>query len=203
LHKITHYRAAMQPLTRKRTFGRIGAWLFVAACLGLLGSLVFLMSRPVQTSSFDQDPRFVVTAVHEISVSPNAGLLERGFVGWFQFRQKMLGRRPGTYSFPVSPTTGCSIHGLLMQCTDISGVRYVIPKDVAAGRVQFGTTNVLTGPQWVQAFTEALQHGQPGWWDSKAKTSISENLVLVTNDIRTVLVLPRSWVREFQSRSAK
>jgi hypothetical protein len=192
----------MQPATRQKIFGRTGVRLFAVAFLGLLGSLVFLMTRPVQNSSFAQDPRFVVTTVREVSVSPNAGLLERGFVGWLRFRQKLLGRHPGSYSFPVSPTMGCSIHGLLMQCTDVSGVRFVIPKDVAAGSVPFGTTNVLSGPQWVQAFTEALQHGQPRWWDPQARRSVSENLVLVTNDVRTVLVLPRSWVQEFQPRPA-
>ena len=76
----------------------------------------------------------------------------------------------------------------------------MIPKEVAAGSVQFGHTNVLSGPQWVRAFTEALEHGRPQWWDPQAKKMINENLVLVTNDARTVMVLPQAMVGEFQRK---
>ena len=174
----------------------------MVSLLGLLGGIVLLMWGRGQKSPFAQDPRFVVTTLPQINVPAGAGLLERGLIGWLQIQQRVLGRHPGTYSFPASPTVSCSIQGLLNQCTEVNGVRYVIPRNVAAGSVQFGHTNVLTGPQWVQAFTEALQHGQPQWWDSQAKRSVSENLVLVTNDARTVMVLPKSMVREFKPRAA-
>ncbi|HYG34604.1 MAG TPA: hypothetical protein VEC99_07470 [Clostridia bacterium] len=86
------------------------------------------------------------------------------------------------------------------QCTQVSGVRYVIAREVAAGTVEFGHTNTLSGPQWVQAFTDALQHGQPEWWDPQAQKFIKENLVLVTNNARTVLVLPKAIARELQNQ---
>ncbi len=86
---------------------------------------------------------------------------------------------------------------------EVTGVRYVMPRDVAAGTVWFGPTNTLNGAQWVAAFTDALQTRQPEWWDSQARTFHRENLVLVTNDARTVLVLPKAMAREFQSGGVK
>ena len=74
---------------------------------------------------------------------------------------------------------------------------------MAAGGVMFGTTNTLNGAQWVKAFTEALQTGQPEWWDSQTKKFRKENLVLVTNGPRMVLVLPREMLGEFQPSESK
>jgi hypothetical protein len=79
----------------------------------------------------------------------------------------------------------------------VTGVRYVIAKEVAAGSFQFGHTNTLNGAQWVAAITQTLQHGNPQWWDSKTKKFHTENLVLITNDAHTVLVIPQSMVKEF------
>jgi hypothetical protein len=86
---------------------------------------------------------------------------------------------------------------------EVSGVRYLIAKDVAGGGIMFGTTNTLNGAQWVKAFTEALQTGQPEWWDSRTQTFRKENLVLLTNGPRMVMVLPREMLREFQRGEVK
>ena len=202
LRKELQYQATMQRRICQKLRGPIAVSLFVAAFLVLVAAIVFPLFRPVEASPFARDPRFVVTALPQISMRPGAGLVERGFIQWLQIQQRLLGRHPGTYSFGANPTMSCSIHGLLIQCTEVSGVRYVIPKDVAAGSVQFGHTNVLTGPQWVRAFTETLQHGQPQWWDSQNQRMVNENLLLVTNDARTVMVLPRAMVQEFPHRAA-
>jgi len=107
------------------------------------------------------------------------------------------------YSFPASPAKRwCSIHGLLSQCTEVTGVRYVIARDVAAGSVQFGPTSSLNGVQWAKAFTEALETGKPEWLDSVTKKFRKENLVLVTNGTRAVMVLPNEMAREFQRKGA-
>ncbi len=118
----------------------------------------------------------------------------------FKFQQRYCQRHPQplAFSFPACPVSRCSIHGLLNQCMEVSGVSYLIPKDVAAGTVQFGHTNVLNGGQWVAAFTEALTNGQPEWWDSRAKGFRKGNLILVTNGPRTVMVLSQEFVHEFQ-----
>jgi hypothetical protein len=55
----------------------------------------------------------------------------------------------------------------------------------------------------VNAFTEALQTGQPEWWDSQTRKFRKENLVLLTNGPRMVLVLPREMLWEFQHSEAK
>ncbi len=82
---------------------------------------------------------------------------------------------------------------------EMTGVRYLMAKDVAAGSFQLGHTNNLNGAQWVAAVTEALQHGNPQWWDSQAKKFRTENLVLITNDAHTVLVLPKAMAQDLQT----
>jgi hypothetical protein len=178
---------------------------------GLLGVVVIilllvpalLMTLPRRQSPLLVDPRFVVTTKPSFGVPANAPFKDRAIVWWIRFKQKHGKPHPLSYSFGASPTNRCSIHGLLNQCTEVTGVRYVIAKDVAAGTVMFGPTNTLNGAQWVNAFTEALQTGQPEWWDSKNKKFCQENLVLLTNGPRMVLVLPREMLREFQRSEAK
>ena len=85
---------------------------------------------------------------------------------------------------------------------EATGIRYVIAKDVAPGTVQFGHTNTLNGAQWAAAFTDALRTGQPEWWEPQTKGVRKENLVLLTNGARTVLVLPEEMAREFQRKRA-
>lgn len=137
-----------------------------------------------------------------MGLPPNATLSQRAFIWWLQIRQRFEKPRPLARSFPASPTNRYSIHGLLNQCMEVNGVRYVILKEVAAGSVQFGHTNTMNGTQWVAAITEALQQGRPEWWDSQARQFRRENLVLVTNNARTVLVIPKTMLREIRRRKA-
>ena len=180
-----------------------GRWLLGAVILILLLAGALLMNLPSRKSPLLMDPRFVVTTKPSFGVPANAPFKDRVFVWWMQFQQKHGKPHPLSYSFGASPPTRCSIHGLLNQCTDATGVRYVIAKDVAAGAVMFGHTNTLNGAQWVNAFTEALQNGQPEWWDSQTEKFRKENLVLLTNSPGMVLVLPREMLWEFQHSEAK
>jgi hypothetical protein len=104
------------------------------------------------------------------------------------------------YLFGATPLTNlCLIQGMLNQCMEVSGVRYLMPPFVAAGSVRFGSTNALNGPQWVAAFEKALQTGTPEWWDAEQKKMRDENLVLIRfPEQRTVLVLPQDKAAEFQ-----
>lgn len=176
-------------------------WFFGIAILALVFALAILL-RPSRNQRFLHDSRFIVTTRPAVGPPSNPSLLERAFTWWLKARQRFSKPDPLAYSFPAGPTKACSIHGLLNQCTELTGVQYVIAKDVAAGSIQFGHSNTLNGAQWVAAVTEALQSGQPEWWDSQLRRFRRENLVLVTNDVRTVLVLPRTMVHEFQSRRA-
>jgi hypothetical protein len=180
-----------------------GRGLLVAVILILLLVAALLMTLPRRPSPLLVDPRFVVTTKPSFGVPANASFKNRVFVWWMQFQQKHGKPHPLSYSFGASPTSRCSIHGLLNQCMKVSGTRYVVAKDVAAGTVMFGPTNTLNGAQWVNAFTEALQTGQPEWWDSQTKKFRKENLVLLTNGPRMVLVLPRDMVGEFRRGTAK
>ena len=70
---------------------------------------------------------------------------------------------PLNSSFPISPVRRCSISGLLNQCMELSGWRYLIDKEVAAGGVKFGNSKVLNGEEWLTAFEYALQTNTPEW----------------------------------------
>ncbi len=106
---------------------------------------------------------------------------------------------PLNYTFPISPVQGCSISGLLNQCMEVSGWHYLIDKDVSAGSVKFGCSNVMNGEEWVAAFENALQTGTPEWWDGKTKKFHHENLVLVRfPKEKTILVLPKDKAAKYQ-----
>jgi hypothetical protein len=166
----TMLRAILQNGLRGAVVCLVAAALFV-----VLGGPWFWMyrMRTLQNSPFAQDPRFVVTKL------PLTGVWKASF-------------------FPSSRAT-CSIHALLQQCTEVTGVRYVIAKDVAAGEVELGGyTNTLTGGEFVQAFTQALQNNQPEFINFRTQKHYRENLVLLTNDAHTVLVLSKTMAREFE-----
>ena len=184
-------------------FHRPAGWLLGAVILILFLAGALLMTLPSRQSPLLVDPRFVVTTKPSFGVPANAPFKDRVFVWWMQFQQKHGKPHPLSYSFGASPTNRCSIHGLLNQCMEVTGTRYAIAKDVEAGTVMFGPTNTLNGAPWVKAFTEALQTGQPEWWDSHTGKPRKENLVLLTNDARTILVLPRDMVGEFQHKASR
>src|SRR5436190_18076046 len=137
---------------------RIGHWLLGAAVLALLLCLALWMcvprqdkGVPRQDTGFERDPRFIVTTMRTIDVPSSSTPIQWASFWWFKVQQKFRRPRSLSYSFPASAKGRCSIHGLLNQCTDVTGVRYVIASDVAAGSVQFGPTNTLNGAQWVKA----------------------------------------------------
>ena len=106
---------------------------------------------------------------------------------------------PLNSSFPISPVQRCSISGLLNQCMELSGWRYLIDKEVAAGGVKFGSSKVLNGEEWLTAFENALQTNKPEWWDAKLKRQRQENLVLIRYPKqKIVLVLPKDKAEKYQ-----
>jgi RNA polymerase sigma factor (sigma-70 family) len=115
-----------------------------------------------------------------------------------QFMTNSYGH-PLNYTFPISPAQRCSINGLLNECMEVSGWRYLMDKDVAAGGVQFGCPKVFNGEEWVAAFENALQTNRPEWWDAKLKKQRRENLVLIRYpEQKTVLVLPKDKAAKYQ-----
>jgi hypothetical protein len=171
----------------RRKFRR---WLFGAATLALVVTMAFLI-RPLRESPFLHDPRFIVTT--RPTLASNTPFTFRVLMWW----QSVHKPNPLASTFSAHGKNLCSIHGLLNQCMDVTGVRYVIAKEVAAGSFQFGHTNALNGSQWVAAVAHALQNDNPEWWDFQAKKFHRENLVFITNNSTTVLVVPKSRVQEF------
>jgi hypothetical protein len=82
---------------------------------------------------------------------------------------------------------------------DLSGWRYLIDKDVAAGTVAFGNDRALNGEEWITAFENALQNNTPQWWDAKAKHFRQGNLVLIRYPAqKTILVLPKDKAGKYR-----
>jgi RNA polymerase sigma factor (sigma-70 family) len=103
------------------------------------------------------------------------------------------------YTFPITEVQRCSINGLLNQCMEISGWRYLMDKEVAAGSVKFGCPKVYNGEEWVAAFESALQTNTPEWWVVKKKGFRHENLVLIRfPKEKTVLVVPKEKAAQYQ-----
>jgi RNA polymerase sigma factor (sigma-70 family) len=106
---------------------------------------------------------------------------------------------PLNSTFPIQPIQLCSISGLLDQCMELSGWRYLIDKEVAAGGVKFGNAKVLNGEEWLAAFENALQTNKPEWWDAKLKRQRQENLVLIRYpEQKIILVLPKDKAAKYQ-----
>ena len=106
---------------------------------------------------------------------------------------------PATWTFAASPAGACGIQVLLNQCAQASGVRYLMPTEIAPGIIQFGNSNALKGGPWIASVETALQTKTPGWWDSRTKKWDQENLVLIRYpEQKTVLVLPASEAERFR-----
>ncbi len=115
------------------------------------------------------------------------------------YGQPLAYGQPLDWTFPVSSVQGRSISELLDDCMAVSGWRYLIDKDVTAGTVQFGSSNVMYGEEWVAAIESALQNGRPKWLDQKTGLWRQENLVLIRYPAqKTVLVLPQDKATAYQ-----
>jgi hypothetical protein len=50
----------------------------------------------------------------------------------------------------------CKIHGLLNDCSQVTGTRYLIAREARADSIDFGHATTLNGTQWVAAFEQVL-----------------------------------------------
>jgi hypothetical protein len=186
----------MPGTTSLKSHLRVGRWLLGALILALLFRAAFLMTTPPKDSLFVDESRFVVTPK-----PPSATFRQRAFAWWRQIKHRFGGPPPLTRLFYAGPEYRTGIYSLLAQCAEDTGVRYVVAREVAfGGSVMFAHTNTMTAWQLANALTEAVQTGQPEWWDPLARRIRKENLVVLTNDARTVLVLPKEMAREFQRK---
>ena len=192
-----------QPLFPRRFV--LGAALLFAL---LVATVVFVSARkpaPVPPLPFSTNS-FIATVppmagLFALPKNPTLGERFRHFL--FGLSTKFSKSSSGTWSFGPSPVRGCSIQGLLNQCNDVTGTRYLMPLGVAAGVVQFGNTNVLDGPHWVAAFETALQSDGVQCWDEQTHRTGPEHLVLLRFPAqKVVVVLPVRAAAEFQRTNA-
>jgi len=184
----------MIPMSKPRTRPWVGAGIILAVLAGA-GWLLF---RSTVRRPEVPDARFVATSYPTSGPGAGSTWKDRVFLTCLDLMRRYQRPNPAGFSFPAQPTTRCLVHGLLNQCMEITGVRYVLPREVAAGTFEFGHTNTLNGAQWASAVTDALQGGRVEWWDSQAGRFSREPLVFLTNGPRTVLILPRALVPEFR-----
>jgi hypothetical protein len=168
---------------KKLRIGLVAAAIFLLA----LAVLMWALTRP---SKYFKDSTLVATKPLDRSdlfaqMRGGPAFLKPLWKRYYQWRPMVM-----TTTFSPSQTNACSIHGLLNQCHDVSGIQFFIDRNVAAGAVQFGHTNTMSSTEWVAAFTNALQTERPEWWESHPNRSRKENLVLIRVDRRTILVLP-------------
>ena len=176
---------------------RVRLWFLVGViAVALIVGTVLIMS---DWGPGLNDPSLVATTKPDFGVVATSSLKTRLWSIWFRLNEKFRRPNPGTYTFPSTSDQRCSIHGLLNQCTAMSGVRYLIDKNVATGTVNFGHTNALKGSQWIAAFENALQTGQPEWYVSEMNQFRKENLVLVRYDSKTVVVLPKERAANYRT----
>jgi hypothetical protein len=155
-------------------------------------------SLPFDTNGYIVTTTFDVMSLHP---PPHASLGLRLRFAYWRLSEKLHPYEPNptNTTYAASPVVPCSIQGLLNECMQTSGTRYMMPLDVAAGSVHFGNAIALDGRQWIDSFESALQTNTPEWWDFKAKRRYYENLVLIRYpEQKTVLVLPASAAREFR-----
>ena len=165
-----------------------------------LGLITFTLLFAFWPAKYFDDPTLVATKPLEDSnlLGPNNGTFLVKWMWEIYYKLRPPPARIPIWSFHPSPTQRCLIHGLLTQCHEVSGIQFFIDKNVAAGTIPFGTTNALSGPLWVTAFTNALQNEIAEWFDMKTTNFRKGNLVFVQAGPRSILVLPKERVSSFQ-----
>lgn len=177
---------------------------FVVTVLGM-AAFILLLAWPSESgigltelSRADGRPRFYATTYSKTQAPPNLTLGQRLFWAWEQYQRRHGKRNPTAYSFPASPVQLCSVHGLLSQCMEVTGTRYLIAVEIA-GAVEFGSTNALNGVQWVAAFEHAVETSNPViCYDFAKKRNFQDTLLLIRERPGLVKVVPRSKLAEYQ-----
>jgi hypothetical protein len=140
----------------------LGAFLVVA--LGTVWTVTRTRESRVfssQTLPDDNRPAFISTSERIIEVGPLSNLpLRKKITGLFlklKYRIAPPKPNPAGYSFPPSADRRCSVQGLLNQCSQVTGTRYLIAREARGDSIYFGHAKTLNGTQWVAAFERALQ----------------------------------------------
>lgn len=104
---------------------------------------------------------------------------------------------PRAVSLSAQPAKTWCVQPLLNLCSDYSGMCYLIPKELIAGTLSFGTTNTMNGPQFISAIEDTVSRSNVTWLDA-SNISRTEPLALLRfPEAKTVVALPKSDVADF------
>ena len=176
----------------------------MATALGLAALYAWLL-WPSNTgiSAFDLSredgkSRFEATSYSKLEAPPHLPPYQQLLWAWRQYLWRHRKRNPAAYTFPASRAQLCSIDGLLNQCMEVSGTRYLIAVEIA-GVVEFGHTNALNGTQWVAAFEHAIETSGPvTCYDYARKRNFQDTLLVIRERPGVVKIVPRTKLAEYQ-----
>ena len=114
-----------------------------------------------ETLPKDNCPAFVSTPRPTVDLGPlsNLPLQTKLFAAYLKLKMRIAPPKPNpaAYTFPPRAEGRCSVHGLLSQCTQVTGTNYLIAREALRDPTYFGHSKTLNGAQWVAAFERALQ----------------------------------------------
>ena len=141
-----------------------------------------------ETLPNDSRPAFVSTQRPTVDLGPvsNLPLRKKLFAVYFELKTRIAPPKPNpaAYTFPPKAEDRCSVQGLLNQCGQVAGTRYLIAREALGDSIYFGHSKALNGTQWVAAFERALQ--QDGY-------------DLIPEPSGVVKVIPQDVVAEYEN----
>lgn len=156
-------------------------------------------ASPYDLSRADGKPRFFRTDCFKVVMPPNFPLLQRLHWNWQEYRRRHGKPNLATYSFPPFSNQLFSIQGMLNQCTEVSGTRYLIAVEIA-GTVNFGSTNTLSGSKWTAAVEHTLETTDKVLCYDYARTrNFQDSLLLIRESPGEVKIVPRTKLAAYQS----
>ena len=151
---------------------------------------------PHELSGKDGKSRFEVV---QIRMPANLTLFQRASWVWAGYWRRHAKPSPPLFSIAASPVGPCSIYRCLEVCTELTGTNYYVAVEIPH-TIKFGTSNVLSGAQWVAAFESAIETSGPVTCiDFAKKSSFEDTLVLIREGPGVVKIVPRSKLADYQS----
>jgi hypothetical protein len=191
--------ARKQPLFRWWVVGIILAFAAIAGWWGLSAIEQAEAARdPFGQSLADGQSRFWATRYALFTLPPNPSWFQRFQVVWINFHKKHGKKNPAAWSFAASPRQPCSIQGMLNECMEVTGRRYLVAVEIA-GAVEFGHTNVMSGAQFVTAVERAIEESKDVvCHDYRARRNFQDSLLLIRERPGLVKIVPRSKLADYQ-----
>jgi hypothetical protein len=192
----------LRPESKTRKSPALRPWflllsLSVAACIAWLAWPSQSNVSVFELSRADGKPRFWVTTYSKADLS-SLTLRQRLYYMWMDYVRRRAKPNPAAYSFSAHRVQPCSLSGLLNQCMETGGTKYLIAVEAAPGTVDFGYTNTLNGAQWVAAFERAITNQPVLCFDFPKHRNFKDELVLIREKPDLVKVVPRTKLVDYQ-----